>query len=36
LSILEELGCDEVQGFLLGTPMAAVAISTALRATAMA
>ena len=36
LSILEELGCDEIQGFLLGRPVPAEAIFAALRATVMA
>jgi diguanylate cyclase (GGDEF)-like protein len=35
-SILRELGCDEIQGFLLGRPAPAETISTALCATVMA
>jgi len=35
-SILEKLGCDEIQGFLLGGPMPAEAVSATLRANVMA
>jgi EAL domain-containing protein (putative c-di-GMP-specific phosphodiesterase class I) len=31
LDVLRELGCDRVQGFLLGTPMSLVELTVALR-----
>ena len=34
LSLLRDLGCDAVQGFLLGRPMAADAVAAAFRAPA--